>query len=304
MENNRYTIAAILGTALLLAVTLGITLRLSTPDVPEPVSVGDAPANPAQPGSKAKGDAGKPTATSYTATASGLKIYDQVEGTGDLPTDGNVVRIKVVTHKGANAEKKLGPRSEETFAVGEGKTLPAFDEAVRGMKPGGLRWVVAPPSLAYGYKGKPPLIGPDETLTFEIRLLEVGAPRQAPSKPTSVKKTDLNRTESGLQYAILTPGTGPRPNAGDTVVLDFTTFLDDGSKIDSSLDRTEPVQLVIGKGQALPAWDEAIVDMKVGEKRQLISPPGMAWGDKGVPGLVPAKATVTFELHLVEIKRK
>lgn len=108
-------------------------------------------------------------------------------------------------------------------------------------------------------------------------------------------------TESGLQYVELEEGQGDSPGLGDTVVVHYTGWLEDGTKFDSSLDRGEPFEFQIGMGEVIRGWDEGVATMKVGGKRKLIVPPDLAYGAEGY-GAIPPSATLTFEVELLDIK--
>ena len=108
-------------------------------------------------------------------------------------------------------------------------------------------------------------------------------------------------TASGLQYIDEVVGTGPQPVKGQTVVVHYTGYLDNGTKFDSSIDRGQPFEFVLGAGQVIPGWDEGIATMRVGGKRRLIIPPNLAYGAQG-RGPIPPNARLTFEVQLLSIK--
>lgn len=107
------------------------------------------------------------------------------------------------------------------------------------------------------------------------------------------------RTSSGLMYIILKEGSGETPTSGSLVEVHYTGRLLDGTKFDSSVDRGQRFLFVVGTGRVIKGWDEALLSMKKGEKRVLIIPPGLAYGDKGM-GTIPPNATLIFEVELFD----
>ncbi len=109
-------------------------------------------------------------------------------------------------------------------------------------------------------------------------------------------------TSSSLQYIDIEEGTGETPQAGQTVVVQYTGWLSDGTKFDSSLDRDAPLDFVLGLGQVIAGWDEGLATMKIGGKRRLIIPPELAYGEPGVQPRIPPNAQLIFDVELLDIR--
>lgn len=117
----------------------------------------------------------------------------------------------------------------------------------------------------------------------------------------SKKPMNETTTASGLKKEILKEGTGAEAKAGDTVQVHYTGTLENGSKFDSSLDRGTPFSFKLGSGMVIKGWDEGVAGMKVGEKVKLTIPSSLGYGDGGYPPVIPAKATLIFEIELLKI---
>jgi FKBP-type peptidyl-prolyl cis-trans isomerase len=106
---------------------------------------------------------------------------------------------------------------------------------------------------------------------------------------------------SGLRYLVRSPGHGLPPSFGAEVVVHYEGFLLDGTKFESSRDTGKPLVFRIGTDTGIKGWDEALRVMKSGEKRTLLIPWWLAFGEKG-KGPVPPKATLRYEVELLEIR--
>jgi peptidylprolyl isomerase len=106
-------------------------------------------------------------------------------------------------------------------------------------------------------------------------------------------------TPSGLSYIDVTVGGGATPQAGQTVQVHYTGWLEsNGQKFDSSVDRGQPFSFSLGAGQVIKGWDEGVASMHVGGKRRLIIPPDLAYGAAGRAS-IPPNATLIFDVELL-----
>lgn len=108
-------------------------------------------------------------------------------------------------------------------------------------------------------------------------------------------------TESGMYYIEHQQGSGPKPNQKDRVKVHYTGTLLDGKKFDSSVDRDQPFEFVLGVGQVIRGWDEGIAMMNVGSKATFILPSSLAYGEHGAGRDIPPYAPLIFEVELLDI---
>lgn len=113
--------------------------------------------------------------------------------------------------------------------------------------------------------------------------------------------SDPKVSDLGVYYKIEKEGTGNKPAKGNTVAIHYTGTLLNGTVFDSSVKRGEPIEFPIGMGYVIQGWDEAGLDMKVGEKRVVYIPPHLGYGPRG-SGPIPPNSWLKFEMELVEIK--
>ena len=138
-----------------------------------------------------------------------------------------------------------------------------------------------------------------------------GAPSTGVTNQTEVKiaeaasinmsDSEIKETGTGLKYKVITAGTGAIPKNGDTVIVHYTGTLEDGTKFDSSRDRDSPFSFKLGIGQVIKGWDEGLSIMRVGDRRTLIIPPDLGYGARGAGGVIPANATLIFDVELLRI---
>lgn len=105
-----------------------------------------------------------------------------------------------------------------------------------------------------------------------------------------------------FNYMTMIPGEGVEAQSGDTVLVHYTGTLIDGTKFDSSLDRGQPFEFVLGQRSVIQGWELGVVGMQVGETRKLEIPSTMGYGEMGAGEFIPPNAGLVFEVELLEIK--
>jgi len=155
--------------------------------------------------------------------------------------------------------------------------------------------------------GEDSIISPEEANALVQKFFEGAGARKAQKNleegnaflEKNKARAGITTTESGLQYEVLTAGTGAMPTAADQVRVHYHGTLIDGKVFDSSVDRGEPV--VFGVGQVIPGWTEALQLMQVGSKWKIYLPANIAYGERGAGGDIGPNAALIFEVELLEI---
>jgi peptidylprolyl isomerase len=241
-------------------------------------------------------------AAELTTTKSGLQYYDITVGDGNEATDQN----NVTTHYSIwvqGEEQNIFIASSYSadpvpFVLGRGDNVfPGWDEGVHGMKQGGKRLLIIPPDLAFGEEVSSG-IPANSTLIMEIELIEI-------VQPETISEVDDNAytvTDSGLKYYDLEAGQGSAVAAGQTVIVHYTGWLEDGTQFDSSREFGQPLTFELGSGQVIAGWDEGVAGMQVSGVRQLIIPAELGYGADGAGDIIPPGATLIFRVELIEIQ--
>ena len=236
----------------------------------------------------------------YTTTESGLQIAITEEGSGEQAEAGDVVRVhyRGLLADGTEFDSSMDGDDPFSFMLGQGKVIPGWDEGIAMLQEGAQAKLIIPPQLAYGEQGSGP-IPPNATLYFEVELVDILA--GGPAEPIAVDEGEYETTESGLQYYVIEEGSGESPEDGDPVQVHYTLWLDDGTRVDSSLDRAEPVVFLVGSQQVFPGWNEGVAAMKVGGKRQFHIPPELALGETGAGTVIPPNSPLILQVELLDI---
>lgn len=143
--------------------------------------------------------------------------------------------------------------------------------------------------------------------TKEKNKTKIGLKQELKQFHIYVKKNypKAKQTKSGLYFVVKKKGSGKIPKKGDLISAHYELKLTNSDKIiSSSRKQKKPLSVAVGVGHVIKAWDEALLTMQVGERRILIAPYYLAYGEKGRPPIIPAKAALVFDIELLKINAK
>jgi FKBP-type peptidyl-prolyl cis-trans isomerase len=252
----------------------------------------DAPKKPRGKQVPAPADVAAPPADAAT-TPSGIAYKSISPGDGEAPSENDSVKVQLTawTADGTTVETTDGRKTPKLVRMNR-PPVPGLAEAITLMKTGETMRFWIPPDLTY--KGRKN--APEGTLCYEIKLEEI---LRAPATPPDVAAppADAQKTESGLAYKVLTPGTGDtKPHKWDRVHVHYTGWTTDGKMFDSSVTRGRPSTFPVDR--VVPGWTEGLQLMTKGEKTRFWVPEPLAYA--GAPGK-PAGMLV-FDVELIEIE--
>jgi len=264
-----------------------------------------------------------------TPLASGLYFTETKKGNGQKPKQGDIARFhfKVSDLAGKVFFSSFDQGEPMRWEAGKEFDNVGATEALTMMSKGSKANAIVPSSLAFGEQGRGQMVAPYTTLVYEFEMLDFMSKAQfdkeqeaEKQKAENVKKQakqaesgllqqyikenkiSVKPTASGLYYIETKKGTGANPVNGKTVSVHYTGTLLNGTKFDSSLDRKQPFEFTLGKGEVIKGWDEGIAMMKKGGKARLVIPSAIAYGDEGRMPTIPPSASLVFDVELLDIK--
>lgn len=285
MTPNR--IAAAVAAALLLAVGVIVARGVSEPAVTPPGPFPTEAPGPKSPWARAD----------RVDHGDGLASAVLRPGSGRTPGAGDVVTVDLRGWLESTAVEITNERGA-VAVLGDGSLVEGVQRALAMMKVGEIRQVRVPAALGYGQTGRPPRIPRDADLVFEVELRDAAPPR-APAEVPPDAETD--QETDGVRWVRLAEGRGEPPAVGRKARVHVTTWLADGTRIDSTLTRHQPIAVTVGAAELYPGLDAAIAAMRPGERRKLIVPPALAAGPAG-RGPIPPDSTLIFDVELVAVE--
>jgi peptidylprolyl isomerase len=187
-----------------------------------------------------------------------------------------------------------------SFILGQGEVIAGWDEGFGILRKGEKATLIIPAALGYGAADMGD-IPPNSTLIFEVELVNVQKPLVY--KPYSGAGKDTVKLSSGLKYIVIGKG-NPKMKAqlNQTASVYYAGYLMDGTKFDGNFDRFEPITVPVTGAGMIKGWQEILPRMNKGMKVRVIIPPALAYGAQGYPGVIPANATIVFDMFLSDLK--
>uniref|UniRef100_A0A8C5DA74 peptidylprolyl isomerase n=1 Tax=Gouania willdenowi TaxID=441366 RepID=A0A8C5DA74_GOUWI len=176
-------------------------------------------------------------------------------------------------------------RTYDTY-VGQGYVIAGMDEGLLGVCVGERRTITIPPHLAYGEEGTGSTIPGSAVLVFDVHIIDFHNPSDNTKVTVTFKPEECDK----------------QTKKGDFVKYHYNASLMDGTHIDSTFDYGKTYNIVLGANQVVPGMEDGLMEMCVGEKRHLVIPPHLGYGERGVTGEVPGSAVLLFDIELVDVE--
>lgn len=258
----------------------------------------------------------------YDSTAEGLYILESVKGTGPSIQTGSIVTLDFAIHTVLGKKLYSTWEAKKPFTLEFGKKFDTegFNIALSRMSKGAKARIIVPSNLAFGKEGRPGFIRPYEPLLYDVEVINIQtkaeiekeklAAIEAKKVAEASKISDYVKAKgisaqpmaNGLYVVETKKGNGPAVVSGKKVLVHYSGFLLNGTKFDSSLDRGQPFEFVVGKGNVIKGWDEGIKLLRVGSKAKLIIPSKLAYGDAGSGEKIPPFSPLVFDIEVLGIE--
>lgn len=261
----------------------------------------------------------------YQATDNGLYYRLFTNNGGENPQIGDLLELTMSCS--VNDTVVILPLTKNIIPMAEPSFWSDFVEGFSMMHKGDSASFIVDIDSSFvnlfGYNTLPPQFSSTDIMRFEVRLDDFYPESEfrfrmieniKKNYPAETEKaaSELNAylekngvvaqpTSTGLYYVKTQDGTGEKPSKGSTVKAHYTGYLLDGTVFDTSIERGEPIEFVLGVGQVIPGWDEGIAMMSKGEKAVLYIPYYIAYGDRDL-GVIPPFSNLVFEVELIDFK--
>jgi FKBP-type peptidyl-prolyl cis-trans isomerase len=240
-----------------------------------------------------------------TKLPSGEYVRDLTLGTGDSVAAGLTIAVHYTGYftNGEIFDSNVAPAAPFSFDYGYGEVILGWDHGLDGVKVGGTRQLIIPPSQAYGAGGNSVIPG-NSILVFTVTVVGV---YPLPTIETATFAPALNvdlsqstKLTNGEYIRDTTLGSGTAITSGSTVAVHYSGYLADDTLFDSNVAPAATFNFTYGAGQVIPGWDQGLSGVMPGGTRQLIIPPGLAYGSAG-QGAIPPNSILVFTVTVVSV---
>ena len=270
----------------------------------------------------------------FDKTESGLQYKMHTKNEGAKPVVGDILTLDLMYLNDKDSVLF------STYVQGQSMTIPLQESSFKGSFEEGFAMMCAGDSATFiipadsfytkivNMEKLPDFVKPGSMLTFRVKMNKFITKAQAEADERAMltkfkndevtatakyiddNKITVKPTSSGLYYIETLAGKGMQADTGMTVAIHYTGKFLDGRVFDSSLQRGKPIELVLGGGQVIPAWEEALKFMKKGGKASILVPSSLGYGERGFPDprsrgeyIIPPYAALVFDLELVDVKK-
>jgi FKBP-type peptidyl-prolyl cis-trans isomerase len=229
-----------------------------------------------------------------------IKYYVVEEGDGDYANFGDNVYINFTGYlpDGTIFDSSYKKKKPIKVTVGREQVIKGLDIGLLMMNKGSKMRLIIPSELAYGEEGLDNIVPPNTDVTIDVEMVDL-----TPYNPVSKWKInkDTVTTSTGLKYIIETEGEGEFIKDDDIVEVYYSGYFIDGELFDSSVEREETLKFPVGANAVIDGWDEGVRYVKKGGKIQLIIPSDLAYGEEGMPSVIPPNTDLIFDIEVINV---
>jgi len=241
----------------------------------------------------------------FTRKSSGVEIACLYKGLGELVKVGDLVKVHFAgsTSEGKEFYSTIKQNKPATVVVGIGKLIVGLDVGLQELTAGSKAIFKIPASMGYGKHGYGNYVPPNADLVFLVEVIEI-LDNPYPVVPFDAVGKDTITAKNELKYIYVKEMDAMHAESGDSVWVHYIGYLPDGKIFDTSYSDGVPFSFKLGDSQIIKGWNRGIALMNEGEKLRFFIPWKMAYGKDGLLPKIPPKTDLTFDIELIQIKKK
>ena len=233
-------------------------------------------------------------------TKSGIKIYTIEQGEGDFPDSTSIVTFNFTGFlpDGKIFDSSILSGSPEKIRIGDQSIIKGVSIALTHLNTGTKARVIIPSKLAFGKKGYSTLIPPKTDLIYDIELLNI---KQTPKIFPYHSDADTIELQNGLKYIPIYVTDNVMPENDDLVAIHYSAYFENGEMFDSSILSDKEIVFPVGEKGILQGLSTIVTYMHQGDKFRVFIPYQLAYGEKGLPPVIPPKTNVIYDIELLYV---